>query len=370
LSFKINYKAHISAGFLRGLTLIKPFTIRDSILVANLQKQGTFLDLEERLIHPRSPLSSALLSSLLPTTLKISTFILDFADENGHYQGLAQTRSRPGRPEQDVVFVAPSLEYGNGSHALWQRLLTHMCVKAGEAGYQRIYARLDNEGDALQIFKNIGFAPYAEENIFRLDFDLYLSHTGNPVELRKQKATDSWSLQRLYAVVTPQAVQAAEGLAQGQWQVNKRFLGSQGHRFGYVWEKQGEILAAMNFHTGKDGGWFRMMVHPDVRDEATSLVIAGLKLFKNLDQYPVYCSLRTYQTELVSRVRECGFRQLANETIMVKHTTVRAKDFLTKLLPAFESSVEAKHAAPTAMIQAETTPPAKTNGTPRWSQSN
>lgn len=338
--------------------MIKPFSIRDVILVANMQKQGTALNLEERLLHPRSPLRSALLANLFPAMPGVTTFILKSSDENGTHTGLAQARTRPGRPEQDVVFISPTLEEGNGSHAMWQRLISHLCVKAGEAGHQRIYAHLDSEGDALQIFKNVGFTAYAEECIYRLTPNEYQPQIEPTLKLRRQKAADSWSLQRLYAAVTPLPIQTAEGLAQGQWQINNYLIGDQGYRFGYVWEHQGEILAVLNFHAGKMGHWIRMMIHPDVRDETTALVSAGITIIKNLRKQPIYCSYRTYQSEYGTHLLDYGFEHLANQTVMVKHTTIRARDFLTRLVPA----VEAKHAAPTAMLRSQASVPPKDNG--------
>ncbi len=340
--------------------MIKPFNLRDVFLVANLQKQGTALDLEERLLHPRSPLRSALLANLFPTIPGVSTYILNINNDTETHLGLAQARTRPGRPEQDVVFLAPALEIGNGSHAIWQRLLNHLCIKAGEAGYQRMYVRLAATSDALQIFRNVGFTAYAEERIFRLDAELHPLQPQNTLGLRRQISTDSWSLQRLYTAVTPHTVQSAEGLAQGQWQINNYPLADRGYRHGFVWVNRGEIMAVINVHSGKAGHWFRLMVHPDARSETTNLILGGLSLLKNPQHQPVFCSLRTYQLELTTHLLACGFRQFSTESIMVKHITVRAKDFLTRLLPAFDSTVEAKHAAPTTMLHAET-PVTKSN---------
>lgn len=326
--------------------MIKPFDVRDIILVANLQQRGLALSMEEQLLHPRSPLRSALLANLFPTVPSMTTFVLNFADENGKTQsGLIQARIRPGRPELDVVFVSPSLESGNGSHAMWQRLLTHLCVKAGEAGQQRIYAHVGNgREDALQIFRNIGFAAYAEETVFKLAAPGKRCAGPLPV-LRRQTEADSWSLQRLYAAVTPHVVQTAEGLAQGQWQINNYLIIDQGYRYGYVWENQGEILAVLNFHSGKAGHWFRLMIHPDAAEEAAPLIEAGANMANSRSRRPVFCSLRTYQTEFTGPLSDCGFEPIAGQTLMVKHITVRVKDFLTRLVPA----VEAKHATPSMM---------------------
>ncbi len=131
-------------------------------LVARLQRVGTSLDIEEQLTHPRSPLRSALLNSVLSPRSGPSTFILDQRDENKKLVGLAQMRIRPGRPERDVVFISPSLDAGNGSHAIWQRLLTHLCVQTAERGSLRIYARLPLQSEELQLFRNVGFIEYGQ----------------------------------------------------------------------------------------------------------------------------------------------------------------------------------------------------------------
>jgi hypothetical protein len=345
--------------------LIKAFHLQDLFSLADLQKQGITLDLEERLVHPRSPLVSAMLSSLLPIESSASTYILDIADEQEHYRGVSQTRKRAGRPEQDVIFIAPSLVHGNGSHAAWQRLLTYVCVKAGEAGNQRIYARLERDGDELQIFKNVGFSAYAEEAIFRLPPAQFPEHAQDTLGLRKQTAADSWSLQRLYAAVTPRTVQIAEGLAQGQWQLNQHWLSEQRHRVGYVWEREGEILAVMHLHTGKLGHWLRLLVHPDVTGYVEELVLSGLSQIRDIrinPGRPIYGSLRTYQSELAQALVSCGFQQFTIQTVVVKHTTVRSEDFVTRLVAAFEGTVEVKRATPTTPYMKTEASQTKPNG--------
>ncbi len=318
--------------------MVKPLSLRDILLVAKLQKQGVTLDLEERLLYPRAPVRAAIAAGLMPAMSNVVTSILRPTEDHGAGLAFVQTRLRPGRPEQDIIFVAPGLQKGNGRHALWQRLLAHLCVRAGEMGHQRIYVRLDSAADTVQIFKNVGFLAYAQEDVYLLDPDLRCKQARQALELRRQRPADSWSLQRLYAAVTPQAVQVAEGLAQGQWQVQKS--GFPGHRRGYVWENQGEILAVLNVHSSQTGHWLRIMVHPAANAETPSLLFAGLRLLKNTGAEAVYCSLRTYQSELAAHAVTCGFRPCGSQQVMVKHITVRARDFLTRLLPVFERAIE------------------------------
>ena len=119
-----------------------------------------------------------------------STFILDQRDENKKQVGLAQIRIRPGRPERDVVFISPALEAGNGCHAIWQRLLTHLCVQTAERGSLRIYARLPLQSEELQIFKNVGFIEYSQESIYQLNHVVNRATLNASLLLRPQQASD------------------------------------------------------------------------------------------------------------------------------------------------------------------------------------
>ena len=149
--------------------MIKPFQLRDTLLVLRLQRAGIPLDIEEQLTHPRSPLRSVILNTILHPRRGSSTFILTPQDDNQKQFGLAQMRVRLGQPENDVVFMSPTLANGNGSHAIWQRLLTHMCVQTAERGQLRIYAQLPMQSEELQLFKNVGFLEYGQKEIFTLN---------------------------------------------------------------------------------------------------------------------------------------------------------------------------------------------------------
>ncbi len=159
-------------------------------------------------------------------------------------------RSHPGRPERDVVFISPSLDAGNGSHAIWQRLLTHLCIRTAERGGLRLYARLPVQSEELQLFKNVGFLEYAQEDIYRLDPAAKQDTIKSSLQLRPQQASEGWGLQKLYATLAPRSVQNAEGLAQRQWALPPQRWGEQGRRDGYVWEVDGELIGACIFVPG------------------------------------------------------------------------------------------------------------------------
>jgi hypothetical protein len=325
-------------------------------LVAHLQKNGTLLDLEERLVSPRLPLRSALLSGIYPLAPRTFTYLLNMQDNGQPVQGFVQAQARSGRPELDVVALAPTLGHSDTADLLWQRLLAELCRQAGKMGYYRIYARQETEQAGLGVFKNTGFTPYTEEYLYRLFPSAPFETAHHPLKLRRQTNADGWSIQRLYAAVTPKAVQMAEGLAQGQWEINNYPIGQQGYERGYVWESQGEISAVVYLRTGKQGFLFRILVHPHATAQTTNLVLAGLSLLKNPTNKPFYFSLRSYQHDLRHHLLDCGFTPMASQVVLVKHTTVRARDFLSRLISAFDATTETPQPATPTVMQSKTEP--------------
>lgn len=316
--------------------------------MARLQQNGVLLDLETSLTRPRSPLSTAVVSSLLLSRTGASTYIVNHKEENGHLSGLAQMQRRPSRLEHVVVFVAPALTSGNGAHAVWQRLLTHLCVKAGEQGGQRVYAGLPADGEEYQIFRHVGFTAYAQEDVFELVTAPSSLGGVEPLPLRRQRSRDSWGLQRLYAMVTPRAVQNAEGSAQAQWELGRRgWWGPYPHRQGYVWESRGEIEAALQIRSSRAGHWLRMLLHPDSLDQADRLVVAALSFVRCAPGQKLYCAVRTYEAGVRSALTAWGLQVVGSQTLTVKHTTVWAREPAAQPVHALEGHAES--ATPTAV---------------------
>jgi len=345
--------------------LIRPFHLRDSRLVGRLQRVGTSLDLEEQLTHPRAPLRWVLLDSVLAPRAGPTTFILDQPDENGKLLGLAQMRPRPGRPERDIVFISPSLDAGNGSHATWQRLLTHLCVQTAERGGFRVYARLPIQSEELQLFKNVGFLEYGQEDIYRLKPKIDRSKLKPGLQLRPQQASDGWGLQKLYATLTPRPVQNAEGLAQGQWALTPRRWGEQGRRDGYVWEVDGELLAALHLRAGKCGYMIRTLLHPDAQDQVEALGQAALNLTGIKPDLPVYIAIRQYDEACWQPVLPAlGLEPFTSQTLVVKHMTVRVRRQSPVLISGLEKSPP-EGAATSIITQPETVQSRRAREAPR-----
>jgi hypothetical protein len=258
--------------------------------------------------------------------------------------------------------MSPRLDAGNGSHAIWQRLLTHICVQTAERGSLRIYARLPLQSDELQVFKNVGFLEYCQEDIYQLNQAVNRAAINPSLELRPQQASDGWGLQKLYATLTPRSVQNAEGSAQGQWALTKRRWGEQGWRHGYVWEVGGELLGALHIQAGKRGFWIRTLLHPDALEHAEALCQAGLKLTTNRPELPVYFAFRQYEAGWQHILAELGFEPLTSQVLVAKPMTVRVREKSATLMPALEASPTTEGAASTMMTHAKVSAPKPQNG--------
>ena len=331
---------------------------------------GTPLDLEEQLTHPRSPLRSVLFDTLLSARASHSTFILNQHDENGTLLGLAQVRARPRRPERDVVFMSPSLDSGSGSHAVWQRLLNHLCIQTAERGGLRVYARLPLQSEELQLFKTVGFLEYGQEEIYKLEPIIHRSAIKSTLQLRPQLPSDSWGLQRLYASLTPRTVQNAEGLAQGQWALTHRRWDEHGRRQGYVWEDGGEILGALHVRNGTQGYWIRTLLHPDALGNAQDLCQAALTLTVNKPHLPVYFAFRQYEAGWQHILPTLEFAPLTSQVLVVKSMAIRVREQTSNLMHAALEASSTEGAAPTVLSHIDTSPAENHNGHHKRHQPN
>jgi len=337
--------------------MIKSFGVRDLLLVGNLQKKGTCLDPEIALTRPYSPLLAALSSYFLMQEAGTSTFVLEAMDQSssstssGHrrVQGLAQMRPRRGRPEADVIYLAPSLRQAQDTAFLtadeaptiWHRLLNHLCVRAGEQGIRRLFARLAEDGEEIETFQQVGFSSYTREDIFRLK-SLPESHRRlDRVVMRPQQAVDAWALQRLYANVAPRLVQQAESLGERGWERSSVDWPLHARSEGYVLEDNGEIVSYLLFSSGRIGHWMRILLHPQAYDRAAEVIQHGLAFLSRYPPCPIYCSVREYEGGLRTPLQDWGFEPFGSQAILVKHTTVRIKEPARKLVPALDKRAEA-----------------------------
>jgi hypothetical protein len=320
--------------------LIKPFDVRDFLLVSQLQKQGMLLNLEEALTQTYRPLLEALVGCLPLQGMGVLTYVCDEMEGGRRMAGFAQARMRRENAEADVVYLTPSLSVAEKAVAVWCRLLEHLCLEAGEQGIQRIFAHLPEDGPEVEAFQQVGFSLYSREDVFRLvQMPSDLPHLERTVRL--QQPTDNWGLQGLYTAVVPRLVQQAENLTARRWGATPGSWLRQAKREGYVMEDKGEVIGYLRIRKGQTGHWLKMLLHPQAYERADELIEQSLSLLAEYPPRPSYCCLPRYQGGLRVPLEAKGFQLFASQCAMVKHTTVRVREPALKLVPALEKRAEA-----------------------------
>ncbi|MFQ6015810.1 MAG: hypothetical protein ACE5NP_10245 [Anaerolineae bacterium] len=324
--------------------MFRPFGLRDIFIVKDLQQLGLQLDLERAIIWPQSPLMAALAARLPVNEMGAPTYVLTAEEKGRKRYGFIQIRPRPERPECDVVYLAPALSQASDpstGQMILYRLLTHLCQEVGKAGCQRLFAALPDGGEEADVFRQVGFGSYCREYIYRMTQPPAPYAPTQPFQWRQQRAEDSWGLQRLYDLSTPHLVRQAEGLARGSWE--PRYTHWLGRRMDrrYVLKQDNEVFGYLHLTPGRQGYWLRVMLHPDITDRAEELLRSSLAQALPHRPRPIYCNVREYQSGMQGALENCGFEYFFTRSIMVKHTTVRVRDFVMKPLPAMEKGVEA-----------------------------
>jgi hypothetical protein len=305
------------------------FSAGDSLRVYRLQRRGISLDLRSHLTQASSPLWEAWLAFVTQQAMGQPTYVLYDLHEG---EGFIQMRYRAHQAAADVTYLAPALDGNRGSAAAWSRLLDGIGMEAASRGIQRVFASLPESGGELEVFYQAGFILYAAEDVYRFERVADSVEPGSLPGLRDQQPGDWPAIQKLCVTVTPQRVRQAEGgivlTAAGERQCRR-----------YVLPKEGgeEIIAALNICTGSKGHWLRMLVHPDFREVAESLVQAGLRALGDQVLQPVYCNVRQYESGMRPALASAGFEPLVSRALMVKHTVAWSKSPVQELAAALKT---------------------------------
>ncbi len=322
-------------------SLIRPFSVRDTLLVRALQDKGVSLDLEGTVLQPKAPIWKALLSQVPLNGYGAPTYVI----RNGGQDGFIQAHQGRGPAEIYTTFMAPSLDQSDST--TWQQLLEALCRGEGEQGVQWIFAKLPAQAEAeVHVFRQVGFRVYTQEHIVRLRKPPAEEVSAGPIRLRAWESKDAWGVHRLYCMGAPRFVQQAEHLpgeigeaATSDWAHGK-------HQEKYVWVQNSEIAAFVRLLIGELGHWLHVLVHPEQTEHAERLIRLSLARLARYETGPVYCAVRTYETDVLWALKAVGFEEVQARFLLVKQTAVHVRKKVFERLPQVE--VEGVEAAPTA----------------------
>jgi len=329
--------------------LIKPFGLRQIGLMYHLQRSSCSLDVQTNLLEePWTPLHQALRGYILKPTAGVCTYVMHTSEHQRALQGFVQARTRQaGLPWMgrrcsaavDIVRIAPDLDFSEDAGTVWYRLLLHLCVAAGEAGTQRLFARLPEDTLAEDVFRQAGFAVYCRERVFGWSGRPYPTHPASPV--RSVTAEDQWEIQKLWRSLTPARVLSAEepnGQPASPPAIDVHFSESEQ---GYVLRREeGDVAGFVHMLRRPRGIWLRLLVSPEARHAADALLDHVLITLGEQGNRPIYCAVRDYEDNIESPLQQRGFEHVSSHSLWVKQTAVQVKENRPRLVHAVGKRAE------------------------------
>lgn len=291
----------------------------DCLRLKRLQSEAVSLELEADILSSGSSLRRAV-TGMAPLARRGAFAILSDNGESG-VGGFVEARWRKDLPEADLRAISPGLDKSNGAALTWHSLVSGACSHFGSQGGQRVYVALSQDDlVALQVFRQLGFAAYATDTVFRRPPGPPpegVESSGAPEETLHRAA-----ITRLYLESAPESVQVHEEPTGAAWRRYPMGGWAGGAVGRAVWlGSQGDVQAAWRLYRGPAGYWLHMVAGaacdplPPIQSAVASLPGAS--------RLPVYCAARGHETHLNLSLRDAGFEPLVVRFRLVKHTTAR-----------------------------------------------
>lgn len=326
--------------------MIRPFRFGDFFLIHNLSRQATKLNASLALSQPYSVLGAALTAIIPWNDAKVVTYVLHQRMHEFVRMGFLQAQKRPGRPEADLLLLAPALDTAHGHPAIWEKLLSHYVNEATQQQIARIYADVPDQPLVVNTLLHVGFRVYTRQTIWRLsahNLDTFPQQI--TATIRPQQKNDGWALRRLYAQVTPPPVQQAEGIQTDSeleppildwWQP---FV-----RNSYVLEVAGEIYGCLRIGYGGRGIWLQLWHNPhsaanDYLYQLVCFALTEIRRQYNL-RLPIYVGVRDYHGGVGSVLADFGFAPFTDRAKMAKPLLQWIKNTEPVLTPVLDAVPE------------------------------
>ena len=313
------------------------------------------------------------LSVLLPSWMPLrATSVHLVLEEDGVIVGSCRALEEPRRDDWVVV----ELDAGEHPMAAEVRyeLLEALLAEGGQRNVQRYHAACSDARENLELFTQLGFMPYAEEEILYRPpaataagpgSRSWLGRAGTLVaaakprnggpltrethgrfdaELSPYQPSDAWHLYHLWAKVTPPAVARAEGYRASDWEsadreaVVPRSSLTPLLRFGDVrsWLVRDELgaCAFVQYGASREGPHYLRWLAGDGVD-TRALLDAGLAATGDGPLAAgVLTAVRTYEAHLMRAAIDAGFEPIGRVTLLVRE--VRAAVRQPAMVPAVQ----------------------------------
>ena len=241
--------------------------------------------------------------------------------------GLVSVRNRAHQSvwELDRIFLTSHQD----PEETCQALLEYLGAVGGEIGIEKVFLRLEQGSPLVPAAHQAGFAPYAEETLYRVPAAQSAPASGvaPPPGLRHRQRHDDQALFRLYNIAIPGEVRRAEALTLREWLAIQPASTRGGRE--WVLESDGQLVAWLRVTRMVRCGWFELLVHPDYQDLVEALV--PFCLVQLGPRRIALILVPQFKTRLAWAVQEQGGEEAGLYTALVRRLTVRVR--MPRLMP-------------------------------------
>lgn len=302
--------------------MIRPFQLRDWGLVQQLSQHSVPLNASLILLYPSSPVRAAISHRLLQRNYPTYVWRSDKAPS---VQGYVQLRVDKGHSQANVLWVGSILSKrpveGWTHQRVWQGLFDELAVYLGQNGIQNVVAEARENSVESDILRDIGFANYTRQDLYKLELGVSLS--AEMTLLQNRQTVDDWNIEKLYAHSVPNMIRLIEPhppYGEDSW----------------VCYEDDELVTYAHVTTGRDAKWLRLYGNMNAKTDASDMIGEIVKeQSTSATIHTLFSSVRPYQSWLAAPLEKNGFQYLDSQLVMVRHTVqpIRAsRSSLEKLL--------------------------------------
>ena len=239
--------------------------------------------------------------------------------EMGSLQAVAAFRPRSGMRSWEVSHLFASLSDG-GVIAL----LEQAAAVSAYGGAERVFLRVEADGDIIPAARRAGFFPCYLETLYRGQTTVSKSRRGlfdTDAHSMKRGPEHDHTLFRLYNETTPVKVRQFAGMTLDQWKDSRER--SVGRRIERVVEVDGGVRSWLATSVRSGVGRIDVALHPDYAALAPDLVDFALRSLGNANS--IVTLVPDYAPSLGSCLEERGFRPEGEFAVLVKSTARMAR---------------------------------------------
>ena len=240
--------------------------------------------------------------------------------EKGSLQGVAAFRPRSGTRSWEVSHLYATPDSGDALIAL----LEQAAAVSADGGAERVFLRVEANGDAIPTARRAGFFPCYRETLYRRQTAASESRRGlfdTDAHSMKRGPEHDHALFRLYNETTPVKVRQLVGMTLDQWKDSReRSIGQRRER---VVEVDGTLGSWIATSVKSGVGQVEVGLHPDYAALAPDVVDFALRSLGNANS--VVALVPDYTPLLGSYLEERGFRPEGEFAVLVKSTARMAR---------------------------------------------